>query len=630
MIKLKIDNSYTEIRGMSKECENKVFEKLSFVVEEYNSPYLKIRHLYNRKTKKTYTGLLGYVFEIFDERGEDYEIIDTRVPWKPNANFELVKYLDEEKKIKIAPRPYQKEIIDRATPRECIQAATGAGKTFMMAGLIAKFNVKPVSVFADKIGLCTQLRDEFEKFLGVKVGLVGGGYNEKQDITVYSIQSAKEEDVKDSKLVMVDECLAYDQLVLMADGTKRKIGELVESNSNELVKTFNLETNKMENKRITNHSKIKIGKRKMMSIDIEDTNNKTYNIKCTNNHKIWIKDKGYTRADEIFIDMEVILYGSNRYFKDNSYLTEGKITNIKFIEDEEYVYDITVEDNHNFFCNGILVSNCHHISSTTFVDVMNMCKDAYYRIGVSATPWRDSGDELLIEAMLAKRKPENDVNASKLIDLGYLVPCNINIVTVNGTIKGKNYQKVYNEGIVNNENRNRKIVNIAYNMYKRRNAKTLILIKLVEHGEILLEKIKKVIPQKTFEVEVENKSGKLVKQEVSNIEFLSGKDDLIRRKAVLAAAREGKVDVLIGSTIADEGLDVPALDTLILAGGGRSSTRAFQRIGRVLRLYKGKTRATVFDFDDRTNRMLQNHSKARMKYYRTEPRWNVQSFNVKI
>ena len=87
---------------------------------------------------------------------------------------------------------------------------------------------------------------------------------------------------------------------------------------------------------------------------------------------------------------------------------------------------------------------------------------------------------------------------------------------------------------------------------------------------------------------------------------------------------------MIGSTIADEGLDVPALDTLILAGGGRSSTRAFQRIGRVLRLYKGKTRATVFDFDDKTNRMLQNHSKARMKYYRTEPRWNVQSFNVKI
>lgn len=478
MIRLKIDNSYTEISGMSPECKNKVFEKLSFVVEEYNSPYLKIRHLYNRKTKKTYTGLLGYVFEIFDERGEDYEIIDNRIPWEPNADFKLVEYIDEEKKIKLIPRPYQQEIIDRATPRECIQAATGAGKTFMMAGLIAKFNVKPVSVFADKIGLCTQLRDEFEKFLGVKVGLVGGGYNEKQDITVYSIQSAKEEDVKDSKLVMVDEC--------------------------------------------------------------------------------------------------------------------------------------------------------HHISSTTFVDVMNMCKDAYYRIGVSATPWRDSGDELLIEAMLAKRKPENDVNASKLIDLGYLVPCNINIVTVNGTIKGKNYQKVYNEGIVNNENRNRKIVNIAYNMYKRRHSKTLILIKLVEHGEILLEKIKKVIPQKTFEVEVENKSGKLVKQEVSNIEFLSGKDDLIRRKAVLAAAREGKVDILIGSTIADEGLDVPALDTLILAGGGRSSTRAFQRIGRVLRLYKGKTRATVFDFDDRTNRMLQNHSKARMKYYRIEPRWNVQSFNVRI
>ena len=38
---------------------------------------------------------------------------------------------------------------------------------------------------------------------------------------------------------------------------------------------------------------------------------------------------------------------------------------IKYLEDETPVYDITVEDNHNFFANGILVHNCQEITLPT-------------------------------------------------------------------------------------------------------------------------------------------------------------------------------------------------------------------------------------------------------------------------
>ena len=58
----------------------------------FNSPYLKIRHLYNRKTKKSYTGLLNQILEIFDERGEDYEII--RIPASYVPSF-IIKNLKE-------------------------------------------------------------------------------------------------------------------------------------------------------------------------------------------------------------------------------------------------------------------------------------------------------------------------------------------------------------------------------------------------------------------------------------------------------------------------------------------------------------------------------------------------------
>ena len=78
-----------------------------------------------------------------------------------------------------------------------------------------------------------------------------------------------------------------------------------------------------------------------------------------------------------------------------------------------------------------------------------------------------------------------------------------------------------------------------------------------------------------------------------------------------------------------EGLDLPILDILILGGGGKSSTRAFQRIGRVLRLHKNKKRAIVFDFEDGTP-MLNRHAKVRKKLYETEPAWDIKYLNPNL
>jgi hypothetical protein len=125
VIKLIIDNVFIEILNASKECEFEIWDKLSFEVEEFGSPYPKRRHLFNRKTKKTYAGLLNHVIEIMDIRGEEYEITDTRIKWESNADFKLVDFIDKDKTIPFELRPYQKEIVDRASERECIQAATG-------------------------------------------------------------------------------------------------------------------------------------------------------------------------------------------------------------------------------------------------------------------------------------------------------------------------------------------------------------------------------------------------------------------------------------------------------------------------------------------------------------------------
>ena len=52
---------------------------------------------------------------------------------------------------------------------------------------------------------------------------------------------------------------------------------------------------------------------------------------------------------------------------------------------------------------------------------------------------------------------------------------------------------------------------------------------------------------------------------------------------------------LIASKIFDQGVDIPNLDALVLAGSGKSSGRALQRIGRVIRNAPGKKKAIVVE-----------------------------------
>ena len=85
-----------------------------------------------------------------------------------------------------------------------------------------------------------------------------------------------------------------------------------------------------------------------------------------------------------------------------------------------------------------------------------------------------------------------------------------------------------------------------------------------------------------------------------------------------------KRQVLIASKIFDQGVDIPELDALILAGSGKSSARALQRIGRVIRGYPGKKWANVIEFWDNA-KYLESHSSARLKIYKSEP-----AFQIKI
>lgn len=130
--------------------------------------------------------------------------------------------------------------------------------------------------------------------------------------------------------------------------------------------------------------------------------------------------------------------------------------------------------------------------------------------------------------------------------------------------------------------------------------KVLVIVKLLEHGRRLREWIGR---------------GTI---------FVHGSVDTERRKEIRREFRNGDIRCLIATKIYDEGVDLPDMDVLVLAGGGKSQVQALQRVGRALRKAPGKDRAIIVDFMDTHHRMLRAHSERRLHMYNAEPEFEIE------
>ena len=110
--------------------------------------------------------------------------------------------------------------------------------------------------------------------------------------------------------------------------------------------------------------------------------------------------------------------------------------------------------------------------------------------------------------------------------------------------------------------------------------------------------------------------------------LLTGKHAGAVRTEARKDFRTGALEVLIATPIFDEGVDLPELDVIVLAAGGKSAVRLLQRIGRSLRLSPGKTHAMIHDFLDSGNRYTLGHSMGRLKACKKEGFEMVEAKNV--
>lgn len=276
---------------------------------------------------------------------------------------------------------------------------------------------------------------------------------------------------------------------------------------------------------------------------------------------------------------EILLDGED----DEEELSKNKYTDINKMMKEAKVH---------------IIDECHMSACETIQQIFKHTS-AEHLYGLSGSPWRDDGADLMIEAILGKYII--NISASRLIEGGFLAQPLIRFrVTPQYPYElEKQYQSVYKKYITENDVRNGLILDATKVMVDK-GYQTLVLFNSLKHGKILYE---------------------LFKQHM-DCAILDGKNDQEERDKVKKDLLDHKISCVLASRIFDIGVDIPSLSGLVIACGGKSTVKALQRVGRVIRKYPGKKYAAIVDFVDQAPFLLE-HSKARYKIYKSEKGFDV-------
>jgi superfamily II DNA or RNA helicase len=244
-----------------------------------------------------------------------------------------------------------------------------------------------------------------------------------------------------------------------------------------------------------------------------------------------------------------------------------------------------------------VIDESHMSAAESYQNVSSCLPNTERRFGVSATVHREDGAEMVFHGLIGPLAIR--IDPMRLIESGHLAKPNIEMHIIEhdrdaSTRTKPKYDTVYKDQVVNNTDRNDLIFAQAERCLREKRTPCLILVKDIKHGEILQEMISHLGPTA----------------------YLHGEDSQTTRENVLTQFQGGTVPFLVASTIFDVGVDIPEIQSVILAGAGKSAARAIQRVGRGLRKTARKSDVLVVDFEDREPNFLLLHSNERMWWYR--------------
>lgn len=242
---------------------------------------------------------------------------------------------------------------------------------------------------------------------------------------------------------------------------------------------------------------------------------------------------------------------------------------------------------------GLVVDEVHCLAADTLQQVAMSTPNARWRVGLSGTPL-SRGDRKNVLVMAPLGPVIHRVTAEELVAGGVLAKPRVQMVRVEQEGDGwPTYQGAYGALVVRSGPRNRALVELALRCEKP----ALLFVKEVDHGKAL---------------------AKYLQRAGVRAEFVWGAHSAEWRASLASQLARGQLDVVVCSVVWQEGVDIPALRTIIQGASGKSVIAAIQKVGRGTRKEGGKEEFRVYDVMDVGNGWLEEHSRQRVKAYRAE------------
>lgn len=353
--------------------------------------------------------------------------------------------------------------------------------------------------------------------------------------------------------IITDECFVGDTLIKTKNGYKK----IKNIKSGDFVYTFNEKECFFEYKPVE----------KRLKKPLNENLIRINNIICTENHLFFTKNN-WKKAKDLTVSDFLL----NEYF---NFVKIKSITNVKK-NNEDYVYDLTVADNHNYFANGFLVHNCHHAVAGQWRNVTDRNPNAFL-LGLTATPERLDGKGLGIESGGVYEKLVLGPSVKSLIERGYLSQPRVFAPPINfddsalRTIAGDYDVKQMSEMLDQPQ-----IIGDCVRHYSKicPNMPAIAFCSTIEHARHTAEQF--------------CNSG-------FNFKCIDGTMSDFDRRDAIEGLGSGRYDGLTSCNIISEGTDIPVVGCAIFLRKTKSLSLYLQQAGRVLRPYSGKEYSIILD-----------------------------------
>jgi superfamily II DNA or RNA helicase len=249
----------------------------------------------------------------------------------------------------------------------------------------------------------------------------------------------------------------------------------------------------------------------------------------------------------------------------------------------------------------VIGEEAHEAGGESYFQILQHCKQANYRLALTATPFMRESAEDNMKLMAAFGPVLVKVSEKTLIDRGILATPKFLYIDAPPHPKLRKtspWQRARSLEIVEGPGRNQTVIDYARKAIAHK-LPTIVLVQMKAHGQVLLKRFKEA---------------------GIKARYIQGESSQGERQRALDELSDGRCQVLIGTTIIDVGVDVPAVGMVILAGGGKAEIALRQRIGRGLRAKNsGPNVCFVVDFTDKLNHTLRDHAKQRRSIVEATP-----------